>query len=116
MGAGYTLLRDGHVRVDIFYQRFGPQGQAWINLVGCLLFLFPGVYLIIDTTIPFAVTSFLQSEGSPDPGGIPHRFILKACIPLGFVFFGLQGLSLFIKSLLTVMGQAPGESGAGEVK
>jgi len=105
MGAGYTLLKDGHVRVDIFYQRMSPKAQAWINLVGVLLFLIPGCYLIISTSMHFVINSFSIMEGSPDPGGIPFRWVLKACIPAGFVLVFLQGISMGIKSLFTIVGK-----------
>ena len=55
LGAGYTLLYDGHVRVDIFYQRLSPSAKAWINLIGVLLFLIPGCVLIIATSWSFVV-------------------------------------------------------------
>jgi TRAP-type mannitol/chloroaromatic compound transport system permease small subunit len=104
MGAGYTLLKDGHVRVDIFYQRFGPKGRGWVNLIGVIFFLIPGCMLILLTSIPFVKSSFLVMEGSPDPGGIPYRWVLKACIIVGFLLVLLQGVSLGIKSLMTVLG------------
>lgn len=124
IGAGYTLLHDGHVRVDIIYQKLSPKAQAWINLVGCVLFMLPGCLLIIYTSISFvrdaiyvvnltpqaghSAVTFVW-EGSPDPGGIPLRFLLKACIPVGFTLFLMQGASLFIKSLFIVKGlEAPG--------
>jgi TRAP-type mannitol/chloroaromatic compound transport system permease small subunit len=106
LGAGYTLITDNHVRVDIFYQRFNAKQKAWLNLVCCLLCLFPGCILVISTSLSFVMTSYAQMEGSPDPGGIPLRFILKACIPAGYVLFLLQGVSLFIRSLLTIRGFA----------
>jgi TRAP-type mannitol/chloroaromatic compound transport system permease small subunit len=105
MGAGYTLLKDGHVRVDIFYQKMSPKAQAWINFFGVLLFLIPGCYLIISTSLNFVENSFAIMEGSPDPGGIPYRWVLKACIPAGFVLVLLQGLSLGIKSFFTIIGK-----------
>lgn len=104
MGAGYTLQRDGHVRVDIFYQRMGPRKQAWVNLLGVVFFLLPGCYLVISTSLGFVQNSFAVVEGSPDPGGIPCRFILKSCIPAGFILIALQGVSLGLKSLLTILG------------
>ncbi|MBU1156702.1 MAG: TRAP transporter small permease subunit [Proteobacteria bacterium] len=105
IGAGYTLLHDGHVRVDIIYQKLGSKAQAWVNFIGCLLFLFPGCYLIITTSMGFVENSFTIFEGSPDPGGIPLRFILKSMIPLGFALVWLQGISLFINSFLVIIGR-----------
>lgn len=104
MGAGYTLLHDGHVRVDIFYQRLGPKAKAWIDFIGVLLFLIPGCVMIIATSWSFVANSLAVLEGSPDPGGIPYRFLLKACIPAGLTLLLLQGLSLGAKSLLTILG------------
>jgi TRAP-type mannitol/chloroaromatic compound transport system permease small subunit len=103
IGAGYTLLYDGHVRVDIFYQRFGLKGKAWINLLGVLIFLIPGCLMIILTSWHFVVRAFVVEEGSPDPGGIPYRFIVKGLIPAGFGLLLLQGLSMGIHSLLQIL-------------
>jgi TRAP-type mannitol/chloroaromatic compound transport system permease small subunit len=104
IGAGYTLLHDGHVRVDIIYQRLGYKGQAWVNLIGVILFLIPGCVMIITTSFKFAHTSFSIMEGSPDPGGIPFRFVLKGCITVGFILLLLQGISLGLHSLLQILG------------
>jgi TRAP-type mannitol/chloroaromatic compound transport system permease small subunit len=105
MGAGYTLLKDGHVRVDIIYQRCSPKTKAWINFLGVIFFLIPGCYMVIATSLNFVYNAWVVMEGSPDPGGIPYRFILKSFIPAGFVLILLQGLSLGGKSLLTILGK-----------
>jgi TRAP-type mannitol/chloroaromatic compound transport system permease small subunit len=104
IGAGYTLLQDGHVRVDIIYQRLTAKGRAWINLIGVLFFLFPGCIMIILTSWNFAENSYAMMEGSPDPGGIPYRYVVKGLIPFGFSLLCLQGLSLGIHSLLQLLG------------
>jgi TRAP-type mannitol/chloroaromatic compound transport system permease small subunit len=104
IGAGYTLLHDGHVRVDIIYQRLGFRGRAWINLIGVLMFLIPGCIMVISTSWRFTMTSFSMLEGSPDPGGIPFRFIVKSFIPAGFSLLLLQGISLGIHSFLQILG------------
>ena len=104
IGASYTLLHDGHVRVDIVYQRLGFKVRAWVNLGGVLLFLIPGCIMVITTSWKFTATSFAMLEGSPDPGGIPFRFILKGCIPVGFTLLLLQGLSLGMHSLMQILG------------
>ena len=105
IGAGNTLLNDGHVRVDIIYQRLSPKGKAWINFIGVLLFLIPGCYLIITTSSKFVCHSWSVMEGSPDPGGIPYRYLIKSCIPVGFILVLLQGISLGIKSFFTIIGK-----------
>ena len=110
IGGGYTLLQDGHVRVDIVYQQLGFKGRAWVNLLGVLLLLIPGCLLVIVTSWNFVYKSWSILEGSPDPGGIPFRFLLKACIPVGFLLLLLQGLSLGIHSALQIAGlEAPRE-------
>jgi TRAP-type mannitol/chloroaromatic compound transport system permease small subunit len=104
LGAGYTLMKNGHVRVDLFYQKFSPKGRAWINVVGVLLFLFPGCFLIIATSWPFVINSFHMQEISPDPGGIPYRYLVKALIPLGFAFVFLQGAAMLIENINIIIG------------
>jgi TRAP-type mannitol/chloroaromatic compound transport system permease small subunit len=104
IGAGYTLLHDGHVRVDIIYQRLGLKGRAWINLLGVIFFLIPGCLMVMSTSWKFTVNSFMIMEGSPDPGGIPFRFIVKGCIPAGFFLLLIQGLSLAMHSLMQILG------------
>jgi TRAP-type mannitol/chloroaromatic compound transport system permease small subunit len=104
IGAGYTLLHDGHVRVDIIYQRLGLKGKAWINLLGVIFFLIPGCLMVMSTSWKFAVNSFMIMEGSPDPGGIPFRFIVKGCIPAGFLLLLIQGISLAMHSLMQILG------------
>jgi TRAP-type mannitol/chloroaromatic compound transport system permease small subunit len=104
IGAGYTLLHDGHVRVDIIYQRLGLKGRAWINFFGVLFFLIPGCLMVLTTSWKFTMTSFLMLEGSPDPGGIPFRFIIKGCIPAGFTLLLLQGISLGLHSFMQILG------------
>lgn len=103
LAAGYTLRHDQHVRVDLFYQQWGARTRAWINLVGVLLFLLPGCYLLLTVSIPWVMTAYEIGEISPDPGGIPARYLIKSMLPLGFFLVSLQGFSLAITSLLTLL-------------
>lgn len=109
IGAGYTLLHDGHVRVDIIYQAVSEKARAWINLIGVIFFLIPGCYLVIYTSYNFTYDSWSTLEGSGDPGGIPFRFIVKAAIPIGFSLLLAQGISMGIKAFLVICGQDPEE-------
>lgn len=112
MAAGYTHLKGKHVRVDILYTRLSPRRQALVDLVFGLLFLFPTCFLLIKSSLPFVAHSWAVLEGSPDPGGLPARYLLKAVIPVGFILIGLQGISETIKNTTIVLrGKLP--SGLG---
>ncbi|MDA0999348.1 MAG: TRAP transporter small permease subunit [bacterium] len=112
LGAAYTLKYNGHVRVDIFYARMSKKGKAWIDIIGSLFFTLPVCILIIVTSIPFAGSSWKFLEGSPDPGGLPARFILKTAIPVGFFLVALQGLSLAARAYRTLKGDPDEEEGS----
>lgn len=101
LGGAYTLKHDAHVRVDILYQsRFiSDTGRAWINILGFVLFLLPFSTMILLTTWPFVENAFYYNEGSPDPGGLPYRFILKGMILLAFVFMLVQGIAELLKQI-----------------
>ncbi|RMF67682.1 MAG: TRAP transporter small permease subunit [Calditrichaeota bacterium] len=103
MGAAFTLKHDRHVRVDVLYIKFPARVKAWVNFLGSLIFLVPFSILVIFTCLHFVESSFLIRETSPDPGGLPARYVLKACIPLAFFLVLLQGIALAAKSLLTVL-------------
>ncbi len=105
MGAGFTLLHDGHVRVDIFYSLMDRKRQAWINLLGVIFFLIPSCYLVLTTTIPWVIVAYRIGEVSIDPGGIPARFLLKATLPIGYFLMLIQGLLLGVKSAFILLGK-----------
>jgi len=107
IGAAYTLKHDDHVRLDLFYKSkfMDDRRRAWIDLFGSIFLLIPFCILIILSAWPFVYQSYIHLEGSPDPGGLPYRWILKASIPLGFTFLLLQGVSEIVKNLSTVLGK-----------
>lgn len=101
LGAAYTLRHDRHVRVDVFLRnpRVGPRGRALVDLLGTALFLIPFCILVIKGSLPFVENSWHFGESSPDAGGLPYRFLLKAAIPLGFSLLLLQGIALIVRSV-----------------
>ncbi len=103
LGAGFTLKHNRHVRVDVFYARFTQKGRAWIDLLGSLLFLLPFAALIIWTSFTFVKNAFLIGETSPDPGGLPARFLIKAAIPVGFALLLLQALAMAGEALRVIL-------------
>jgi TRAP-type mannitol/chloroaromatic compound transport system permease small subunit len=102
LGAAYTYKDDEHVRVDLFYTHYSEKRKAWINLIGNLLFLIPFCLIIIITSFNYAYTSFLFNEGTPNPGGLPYRFIVKSMISLGFTFLLLQAIGNSLASIMII--------------
>jgi TRAP-type mannitol/chloroaromatic compound transport system permease small subunit len=111
LGAGYTFKHDRHVRVDLFYSRFSAKGKAWVNLLGCLLFLIPFCLILIKASFPYVSLSYRLSEISSDPGGLPGRYLIKGAIPLGIFFLLLQAVSLAFSSWLIVTNRIQAEGG-----
>lgn len=106
LGAAWTLQEDKHVRVDVFYQRFSKKTQGWINLIGSLVLLLPFCVVAFYESLSFVESSWAVKETSPDPGGLPARYLIKGAIPVGFLLLGLQGVSEVLKSLKKLGGHA----------
>jgi TRAP-type mannitol/chloroaromatic compound transport system permease small subunit len=101
LGAAYTFQKDRHVRVDLFYSKFSTKTKNWIDLLGTLLFLLPWCFVIIISAWDYAANSFYFREGSPNPGGLPARYVIKFAICMGFALLLLQAFSLIIKILIS---------------
>lgn len=104
IGAGYTLLHNAHVRVDIFYRPNSARYKAVIDLFGSFLLLLPLVAVVTYVSYGFVAASWLQLEESREAGGLPGLFLLKSIILLFCILIGLQGLSLAARSFLVLFG------------
>ena len=104
LGISYTLKEDGHVRVDIIYDRLTDKQKARINMAGVVLFILPVALLIGIESIPYVVESFSSNEQSGDPGGLPYRWIVKSLIPLSFFLLIITAIGFFIKNLNVYKG------------
>ena len=107
LGAAYTLRHDGHVRVDIFYQKCPPVTRAWIDLLGTVLLLFPVCGFIFFSSLDYVAASWSIHEGSREAGGLDGVFLLKAVIPVKALLLILQGCSMILRSLLIIGGHPP---------
>jgi TRAP-type mannitol/chloroaromatic compound transport system permease small subunit len=104
LGAAYTLRRDGHVRVDVLFGKLSRKGQAWINTLGTVFFLFPFCFLMVRVSWPAVRNSWAVMEVSPDPGGLP-RYPIKTIIPIAFILLALQGFSLLTREISVLFGR-----------
>jgi len=91
-GMSYALRHGEHVRVDIVYSRFSARQKTIVDLVSALLTVAISV-LVIWFSLHYVQQSYVIDEGSPDPGGIPHRYLIKGLIPVGFTLLLLQGIA-----------------------
>lgn len=104
LGAGWTLGRNAHVRVDVFYRRWSKRTRAWIDALGTLVFLMPVAFFILFSSLDFVGQSWAIREASGDPGGIPTLYLLKSLIPTMAVLLILQGLIELVKNTLVLIG------------
>jgi TRAP-type mannitol/chloroaromatic compound transport system permease small subunit len=103
LGAGYTLKRNGHVRIDVLAARLTPRARAWIDLAGGLLFLMPLALMMLWLSWPMFMLSYISGEISADAGGL-IRWPVKLLIPAGFALLALQGVSEIIKRAAFLRG------------
>jgi len=104
-GMGVALKDEAHVRVDFLYDRFSPKTKALINIFGTLLFLIPLALLIIYGSYDFVMDAYETNEISDDPGGLKYRWIIKAMIPLSFIFLLISALFYLIRQIRIIKGE-----------
>jgi TRAP-type mannitol/chloroaromatic compound transport system permease small subunit len=96
-GLGYSLESDDHVRVDFIRARLSLRMQAWVELYGLLLLLFPFVALILYYSLPFIHYSWLTGEVSQAPGGLGFRWLIKSALFAGFSLLAVAGFSRLLR-------------------
>lgn len=99
LGISYCLKEDGHVRVDLIYDRLRPRAKAVINIAGTLLLLVPICVLIIGGSVPFVREAYVVNEISGDPGGLTHRWLIKAIIPASFAFLLVSAAGFLVRNI-----------------
>jgi TRAP-type mannitol/chloroaromatic compound transport system permease small subunit len=103
LGIPYTLMMGDCVRVDLLYERFSNRTRLVLDIavgaVGIAVAL-----LLLKFSIPYVEKSWIDGEGSPDPGGLPARYILKAILPIGFIALFLQQVAFLIRSVSRLVG------------
>lgn len=104
VGAAYTLKHDEHVRVDVFYRSSSAKRKAWTDLLGVLLFLLPVCGFLLIKSWDFAAVSWSIKESSRESGGLPYPLVpmAKSILVVMPLIVGLQGISILLKSMLTI--------------
>ncbi|MCL6609008.1 MAG: TRAP transporter small permease subunit [Geminicoccaceae bacterium] len=102
---GYAYVKNAHVRVDLILERLAPRARAWIELLGCLLFMLPYTALVIWFAVDFTWTSWANAEASVSLIGIPHRWVIKAVLLFGLVLAFLAGFAVLLRLLAHLFGR-----------
>ncbi len=105
IGAAYTLKHEGHVRVDIFFQRFSPQRQALVDLLGSLLLLMPVCLFIFSVSWDYVAQSWALREGSREAGGLDGVYLFKSLILMMAALLLIQGVATVVRCLARLAGQ-----------
>ena len=103
LAAGYTLLNNEHVRIDVVSSHLSKRGQIWVDIIGFTFFLTPICVAVLWYGIPFFIQGFQSNEMSPNAGGL-IRWPVYAMIPLGFTLLMLQGWSELVKRIAFLQG------------
>ncbi len=103
--AGYTFLREGHVRVDIFYRPARARTKAVVDLLGFFLFLLPFVVVVAAWSWPYVAQSWAIGESSRNMGGLPALYVVKSFILFFCLVVGLQGLAVALRGVLVLAGR-----------
>ncbi|WP_262691420.1 TRAP transporter small permease subunit [Kordiimonas aestuarii] len=101
---GWAYGRNAHVRIELVSERLSDRTRAWIELLGCLLFLTPYVAAILIFGADYVSYSFAYNEASASPTGLSNRWIIKAFIPIGFALLGITAVSRCINAIAFLFG------------
>ncbi len=113
LGISYTIKNEGHVRVDVIYDRLRKNTQAWINIVGVILFILPFAGLVFWYSLGFVAESYALGEKSGDPGGLYFRWLIKSIIPFAFASIMLSSIGMLINSILILGNNKPATDDKG---
>jgi len=103
LAAAYTLAREEHVRVDVFYREMSPRARAWVDLVGTLVLLLPVCAFLLWSSWGYVASAWGMSEGSRESGGLPALYLLKSVLVAMPVLLGLQGVALAARSAAVLL-------------
>ena len=115
LAAGYTMMRQEHVKIDVIAGRFSKRTQIWIDIIGLICFVLPLVWTVIHLSLPLAIRAYEMNEYSSNAGGL-IRWPVFALLPLGFFLLGVQAISELIKRIAFLRGLIPDPTQKGQAK
>jgi len=104
-GSAYTFQQGEHVRVDLLYHLYSKRVKIILDILVPLLIIIPFSIFIIYLSSQYVLQSYVNGEISPDPGGLPYRYLVKSLIPIGFILILLQGIAVLLKAITQLKGE-----------
>lgn len=104
-GSAYTFQQGEHVRVDLFYHHYSDKVKQWMDILIPLFIIIPFSVFIIYLSSDYVMQSYHNGEVSPDPGGLPYRYLVKSLIPIGFTLIFIQGLAVLLRAISQTKGE-----------
>ena len=104
-GSAYTFQQGEHVRVDLLYHFYSKRVKIIMDVLIPLLIIIPFSIFIIYLSSQYVMQAYVNGEISPDPGGLPYRYLVKSLIPIGFILILLQGVAVLLKAITHLKGE-----------
>ena len=116
LGAAYTFKSDGHVRVDIFYQKFSTKKKALVNIFGGIFLLLPVCIFILFISLEYVATAWRILEKSPEAGGLPLIYLMKSYLLVLALTLSMQGIAEIGRNILVLIDDVVAKELASEVE
>ncbi len=102
LGLAYAWRYRDHIAVDFFSQRYSPRGHLWMEFLVALVIAIPVTIFMIKISIPYVERAYTMGEGSPNPGGLPYRWIPRSFVIVAFALLLLEAIATAIRSGLAL--------------
>ncbi|MGB2063948.1 Tripartite ATP-independent periplasmic transporters, DctQ component [Marinomonas gallaica] len=98
-GVSYAQVTNSHIRVDLLHNTLSARARHLWEVFGIVFLLFPFIYVVFDTSLPFVYDSWRINETSASPTGLSYRWLIKSVIPLSFALLFLSSLARLIRTI-----------------
>lgn len=110
IGLSYATVTDSHVRVDLLHTNFSRKKREWIEIFGIVFLWLPFIFVVLHHSLDFVADSWIHSEQSMAPMGLPYRWAIKIFLPIGFAFLALASISRVIQAIYYLRNKDDGSS------
>ena len=100
----YGVVRNTHVRIDVFTAGLPERSRDWIDLIGTVVFALPFCLMVLPYAWDYAQISWLQNERSDAPNGLPARYVIKIIAAAGLSLLLFAAISVLCRKIVDLFG------------